>query len=88
MDPHDADRRESTSRLPAGSGILLPDGALQETSAQLDREYRVLRINEGGRYFNGSPILEACASDEIHSAVHIIQTVSTDRSVSGLQLSR
>ena len=25
--------------------------------------------DEDGRYGNGSPILEACASDEIHSAV-------------------
>src|SRR4051794_41934185 len=29
----------------------------------------LLGIDEGGRYCNGSPILEACASDEIHSAV-------------------
>src|SRR4051794_31806599 len=37
--------------------------------AQPDRECPVPRTDEDVRYCNGSPILEACASDEIHSAV-------------------
>src|SRR6476660_5272605 len=51
------------------SWIWFPSRCLSATSVYLDREYLVLTIDEGGRYCNGSPILEACASDEIHSAV-------------------
>src|SRR4051795_3370516 len=36
---------------------------------QPDRECPVPRTDEDVRCCNGSPILEACASDEIHSAV-------------------
>src|SRR4051794_15243930 len=53
----------------AATWIWFPSRRLSAISAQLGREYLVLRIDEGGRYCNGSPILEACASDEIHSAV-------------------
>src|SRR3954454_14113833 len=42
---------------------------LQPTWAQPDRQCPVPRTDEDVRHCNGSPILEACASDEIHSAV-------------------
>src|SRR4051795_12589337 len=48
---------------------IVSTSQLVGNSPQLNREYLALRTDEGGRYCNGSPILEACASDEIHSAV-------------------
>src|SRR3954452_2612437 len=69
IDTHDADHRVSISQVSVFPWIWFPSRRLSAISAQLDREYLVLRIDEGGRCCNGSPILEACASDEIHSAV-------------------
>jgi hypothetical protein len=49
--------------------ICVRDPGLQATWVQPDRECPVPRTDEDVQYCNGSPILEACASDEIHSAV-------------------
>jgi hypothetical protein len=65
----DADHRVSISQVSVFSWIWFPSRRLSATSAHLDRGYLVLRIDEDGRCCNDSPILEACASDEIHSAV-------------------
>src|SRR4051812_187971 len=61
IDTHDADQRVSISQVSVFPWIWFPSRRLPAISAQLDREYLVLRIDEGGRYCNGSPILEACA---------------------------
>jgi len=45
---------------------LFEDIASGWWSAQLDRECRAPMTDEDGQNCNGSPILEACASDEIH----------------------
>src|SRR4051794_2840953 len=42
---------------------------LQATGAQPDQECLAPGTDEDVRHCNGSPILEACTSDEIHSAV-------------------
>src|SRR3954470_15392321 len=65
----DADRRGSILSLPVCSKICVRHPGLQAMWAQPDRECPVPRTDEDVRYCNGSPILEACASDEIHSAV-------------------
>jgi hypothetical protein len=76
IDTHDADHRVSILQVSVFSWIWFPSRRLSAISAQLDREYPVLRIDEGGQYCNGSPILEACALDEIHSAVsHNLSTL-------------
>ena len=54
---------------PSSRWILFRPRSSLAIPTQLDREYLVLKIDEGGRYCNGSPILEACASDQSHSAV-------------------
>src|SRR5438270_36187 len=69
IDIRDAGRRVSTSQVSVFSWIWFPSRCLSALSARLDREYRAPRTDEGGLYCNGSPILETCASDEIHSAV-------------------
>src|SRR3954451_18441784 len=69
IDTHDADHRVSISQVSVFSWIWFPSRRLSAISAQLDREYLVLRIDEGGRYCNGSPILEAWVGPQQKGAV-------------------
>ena len=50
IDTHDADHRVSISQVSVFPWIWFPSRRLSAISAQLDREYLVLRIDEGGRY--------------------------------------